>query len=349
MDDTILTLTHATERDIDLLLVEEFVCGPDLLRTVLSEGLRTELDSIGYRSHRVIHSLRRVHNRREIDICIEIEIEGAAPAVLLIENKLDTSEQVDQSKSYRAEAELLVSSGRASKAWTMLVSPSKYVRANQTFASEFDGSASYELIRDAFVARARTEIGELGARLRHRAAMLDQAIEKQRRGYTAVPLSVIGDFNERYVALLHQKYPKLVPGPAMLKPATPGESVTMIFGPRTLPAWPFLPQMRLVHQLREANANLCFYGWGNQFIELAEPLAALTKGLGYKLQPTINRRKSGRSGLRVITATEAVDNQQAFDQQVPAILDGMAKADALRLWLGANRSGVEAVAARLAR
>lgn len=347
LDDVILTLTHATERDVDLLLVEELVCGPDLLSRLLSEGLKIDLGGLGYRSHRVMHSRRRVHNRREIDICVEIETADAALSVLLVENKLDALEQVDQSKSYRAEAEFLVSSGRASRAWTMLVSPSDYALANRGFSSGFDGAVSYEFIRDALANRACEEMGELGARLRHRSELLDQAIGKFRRGYTAVPLPAISDFNERYVALLRQRFPSLLPGPAMLKPSSPGESVTMIFAPATLPTWDFLPQMRLVHQLREANTNLCFYGWGDHFTELAEPLAALTKGRGLKLQPTINRRKSGRAGLMVIAATEAVDNQRAFDEQVPAILSGMGKADALRLWLLDNRSGIEAIAGRL--
>lgn len=347
MDEAILTLTHATERDIDLLLVEEFVCGSDLLRKVLSEAVGVDLASVGYHSHRVIHSVRRIHNRREIDICVEVETGDAAPAMLLIENKLDTSEQIDQSKSYREEAEFLVSTGRASAVWTMLVSPAEYARTNPRFASEFDGYVAYESIRDLLASRARKESGELAARLRHRAALLDQAVEKHRRGYTPVPLPVITDFNERYVALLREKYPNLIPGPAMLKPASPGESVTMIFGPETLPAWPFLPQMRLVHQLREANANLCFYGWGDQFTDLAEPLAHLAAGQGFKLQPTINRRKNGKSGLMLIAAADVVDNQRPFEPQVAAILDGMAKAETLRQWLLANKAGIESVAGRL--
>lgn len=123
MEDEILTLTHATERDIDLLLVEELICGTDLLARLVKEGFDIDLGPMGYRSHRVIHSQRRIHNRREIDICVEITTTEAKPTYLLIENKLDASEQADQSESYQGEAEFLVSSGRAFEAWTMLVSP----------------------------------------------------------------------------------------------------------------------------------------------------------------------------------------------------------------------------------
>ena len=347
MDDSMLTLTHATERDIDLLLVEELVCGVDLLRALLTEGLQTDLDALGYRSHRVTHSRRRVHNRREIDIGIEIETADPLPAVLLIENKLDAAEQVDQAQSYREEAAFLVSSGRASKAWTMLVSPTDYARSNAMFASSSDSRASYEFLRDVLAARAHEETGELSARLRHRSEMLDQAIGKRRRGYTAVPLPVIGDFNEQYVALARQRYPSLIPGPAMLKPTSPGESVTMIFSPQTLPAWPFLPQMRLVHQLREANVNLCFYGWGDHFAELAESLAPLLRGTGYRLAPTINKRKAGRSGLVVFAQTPKVGNQAPFDDHQDEIIEGMARADELRTWLLQRRQPLDDIASTL--
>ena len=348
MEDEILTLTHATERDIDLLLVEELVCGPHLLAMLMSAGLEFDLKSAGYRSHRVIHSQRRIHNRREIDICIEIATRDPKPSVLLIENKLDASEQVDQSESYQEEAEFLVSSGRAVQAWTILVSPTAYAQANIRFASGFGGAVSYESIRDFLGARGQDQAAELGARLRHRSALIDQAIGKQRRGYTPVPLPVIRDFNRSYVALLRDRYPNLLPGPAMMKTGSPGESVTMIFGPETLPSWPFLPRMRLAHQLREANANLCFYGWGDHFGDLAELLGSLIKETGFKLQPTINRRKSGKAGLMVIAATPAASNQQSVETQQRAILEGMAKAEALRVWLLSNRAGVEAAARRIA-
>jgi hypothetical protein len=63
-------------------------------------------------------------------------------------------------------------------------------------------------------------------------------------------------FNAKYVALLGESGIDLKPGPSMLKEGRPGESKTMIFAPEALPKWPFLPQTRLVHQLREGNANV---------------------------------------------------------------------------------------------
>jgi hypothetical protein len=343
----LLTLTHATERDIDLLLVEELIAGDALLDVLLRKGLRLSLGDVGHRSHRVTHSRRRVHNRREIDICVEIDVGARLPAMLLIENKLDADEQVNQSDSYAEEVKYLVRSGTADRAWSLLICPTAYCRQKSAFASGFNGVVLYEDVRDALVYRSEANTDELARRLSHRAALFGQAIDKSRRGYVAVPLPIVSEFNEHYVSALRHRFPKLLPGPAMLKDENPGESVTMIFAPECLPRSPALPQMRLVHQLREANANLNFYTWGDHFGDLVEELGPLIRGTGYKLQPTINRRKGGSSGLMVISSTPKVDNHSSFDEQLEAILEGMAKTEELRQWFLANRSDLSRIGQRV--
>ena len=52
----------------------------------------------------------------EIDICVTLKGRSNLPIFLLIENKLDTSEQVNQAESYQAEAKLLVADGIAQAA-----------------------------------------------------------------------------------------------------------------------------------------------------------------------------------------------------------------------------------------
>jgi hypothetical protein len=340
MDDELLTLSHAVERDIDLLIVEELVAGDALLDLVMQRGLGLNLHSLGHRSHRVVHSRRRVHNRREIDICIELDLGAERPAMLLIENKLDAEEQVRQSDSYADEVQHLVQSGRAAEAWSLLICPAEYARAKPGFARGFDGVVSYEEVRDGLAQRARSVTGELARRLQYRAELVGQAIDKSRRGYVAVPLPGISDFNKRYVSLLQSRYPLLRPGPSMLKAGSPGESVTMIFAPETLPRTAGLPQMRIVHQLREANANINFYTWGDRFGDFSAELAPLLRGGAFKLQPTINRRKNGSSGLMVIAMTPKVNNQDPFEDQLDAVLEGMAKTDELRRWFTANQSAL---------
>jgi len=211
--------------------------------------------------------------------------------------------------------------------------------------TQFDHRLSYEEIARFLSQRADDIGGELGERLSHRARLLDQAVTKGRRGYRAVPLPVIADFNSAYVTLCRRDFPNLKPGPAMLKAASPGESVTMIFAPDTLPKWSHLPQMRLVHQLREANVNLCFYGWGDHFADLVTPLSVALKGTGFKIMPTVNKRKGGRSGLMIVSMTPAVSNQKPLLDQEVAVIEGLRQAEVLRAWITDNRLLTETLAA----
>ncbi len=338
--DGILTLTHATERDVDLLLVEEFKCSPDFVRW-LSVKVTKAMDSvIDFTLSDVIHSKRRTYNRREIDICLKLTLTSGRATFVLIENKLDTTEQFEQAESYRAEAALLVSSGEAESAYTVLVCPTQYARQYARFASKFDLSISYEEIFSFLAERAR-QPGELGARLQHRCEMLEQAITKSRRGYEVVPLPVIEQFNGKYVALALEKFPTLKPGAAMLKEGRPGESKTMIFSPEVLPSWDFLPQMRIVHQLREGNANVNFYGWGDHFTALAGTMGADLAGSPYRLVPTINKRANGKAGLMIVAETPSIDNVSGFDAQRADVLIGMKATEDLRAWIWAHQNTIK--------
>ena len=334
--DNIHTLTHATERDVDLLLVEELKCSADFVRWFADKVVAVTAAPISVAASEVTHSKRRTYNRREIDICVALRGFTGQTTILLIENKLDTSEQFEQAESYRAEAALLVESGNARAAFTVLVCPGAYVRQHATFASKFDANVSYEDISVYMAERAR-QPGELGARLRHRHELIVQAITKSRRGYEAIPLPLIEQFNAKYVTLAKNECPALKADPSMLKEGRPGESKTMIFAPEALPVWEFLPQMRIVHQLREGNANVNFYGWGDHFTALAGAMASDLAGTPYRLVPTVNKRANGKSGLMIVAETPSIDNLSGFDAQRDLILAGMKAADDLRAWIWSHR------------
>lgn len=342
---TIPTLTHATERDIDLLLVEEFACSPTFAswffshtggQAIHSNSLKSK-PRLFTREHNtphqilnteVLHSVRRMHNRREIDLSVVLTF-AEGKVLLLLENKLDTDEQPYQAESYREEAQTLAS--KYFQVYIGLICPKAYAAKKQIFAEKFDFLVTYEMIIGHFETRSQNETGELTARFQHRASLMHQAVEKERRGYTQVIHPAKRRFSKQYVDLLKKIAPNLIPGPSMLRESA-AESVTMIFAPTTLLKWSFLPQTRIVHQLREGNANINFYGWGDHFTELAQPMASSLAGTGFKLVPTQNKRKGGRSGLMVIANTPRIDQFSEFDNQRDAIIEGMQQVDALRKW-----------------
>lgn len=345
MDD-FLTLTHATERDVDLLLIEELKCSRDFVAWFCAFVGQRLGASIFYENSSVAHSKRRIHNRREIDITLTVRGRDKQ-IIFLIENKLDTGAQPFQAESYREEAAELCRSRQADIVYSILVAPSAYILSSGDFSSKFDCSITYEVISEFFDERANVLGGELGDRIRYRKELLLQAITKARRGYQAVPMAEIEAFNAKYVTLLKATGIELVPGPSMLREGRPGESKTMIFAPTALPKWSFLPQTRLVHQLREGNANINFYGWGMHFSHLAMLLAPALAGTNYRPVPTINKRAGGNSGLMIVADTPIVDNIRGFDAQREEILAGMQTTIALQSWFSANRSAIEACAAKV--
>jgi hypothetical protein len=138
------------------------------------------------------------------------------------------------------------------------------------------------------------------------------------------------------------EFPQLRPGLKMRAGGRPGESKTMIFATETLPRWQFLPRMRIVHQLREGNSNICFYGWGLHFSHLAGDISQALRPTPYRPVPTINKRVNGRSGLMIIADTPEIDNTRGFEQQRDAIYRGLKVTDGLRAWFVANKSTVQA-------
>ncbi len=326
-------LTHATERDIDLLLVEELFCSPNFVAWLLNRALGGK---ITVEKSEVLHSARRMHNRREIDITLGASTPSGR-YILLIENKLDAAEQPDQSQSYRDEAEALAEPGL--KVLTCLVSPKSYAAKNPVFASGFDFVLSYETIENYFAQAALRETQAVASRLKYRAELMRQAINKGRRGYTQVIHPSKREFTKRYIPLARDLAPGLIPGPSMLRESA-AESVTMIFAPETLPNWSFLPKMRIVHQLREGNANLNFYTWGEQFDAIADQLGRAVQGLGFRAEPTKNRRKGGKASLKVIVDTPRVDHLADFDAQLPAIRTGILKTNELLEWFLSRKTEV---------
>ena len=214
-EEFIPTLTHATERDIDLLLVEEIFASPDFVQWLFDRTpFRPKIAASS-----VLHSKRRTRSRREIDIFVDAKDSAGHRVALLIENKLDALEQPDQAESYREELDAL--SADFARGAIMIVCPSAYSATHREFTEKFDAIITYEELAEYF-SDSTTTHGTSAARMRFRADFLRQAITKSRRGYTPVPNEVIGGFNARYVSLLSELAPEIIPGPTMLKDANPG-------------------------------------------------------------------------------------------------------------------------------
>lgn len=336
-DDFIPTLSHATERDVDLLLVEELHSSLDFALWMASQvDVSSRIGSWG-----VKHSKRRTQSRREIDIFVEILHEDKSRSAILIENKLDTSEQPDQAESYREELDALANDYDRSA--MIIVCPKDYAVKHVSFTGKFDAVVTYEAIEGFFREMANEASSETVLRYQFRADLIDQAINKHRRGYTPIPEKIVGDFNAQYVSLLRSVAPEIIPGPSMLKPANPRESTSMIFDQtKTLAGLPAdIRPRRFAHELgrgSERRANyvaVTFGGWGKIL-----PILANEGVDGFGAVFTASRATKTRpnSGLKIALPTAPVDNRADFDEQLSIIEEGMREALRLREWLLSNQA-----------
>lgn len=157
------------ERDVDLLLLEEWRCSPafrDGVHAVL--GLESELNVRG-----AFHSLWTPRNgtHRQSDCEVVYERPGAAPLVLLLENKIDATFQPEQIEGYGDRKRELEVAGY--EALTVLMAPQEYLTRNTRDAQRFDRQLSYE----AMLPLIERPAGH-PERAKHRGAMLRRAIAK---------------------------------------------------------------------------------------------------------------------------------------------------------------------------
>lgn len=333
------TLTHATERDIDLLLVEELYSCHNFVSWMAGHAGWDQ----AIRSATVLHSKRRTRNRREIDIFCEIDFVDGSNAAILIENKLDASEQQDQAESYREELAVLANAYQ--RRAMLIVCPETYATRHRAFVGKFDAIVSYEELAKYFRAREGAESGE-PRRYRFRGNVLEQAIGKSRRGYEPVPNEVIGDFNARYCALVAETAPELIPGPSMRKAANPDESVSMIFDAAAslsiLP--PEIRPRRFAHELGKGQDNRANYvaatfaGWGPALKNLRAMFEndAAEVGASFSTKPPSKRTPA--PGLVMSLPTKPANNQSDFAAQADVLRAGIFQANKLRRWLIDNQA-----------
>lgn len=340
INEWIPTLSHATERDVDLLLVEELHASLEFT-TWMSRHVNVGDPIVSWD---VKHSKRRTKSRREIDIFVEINHLDGSRSALLIENKLDATEQPDQAESYREELSALASG--YTRAAMIIVCPQAYHALYPNFVGKFDAVIEYEEIVGFLRELHEEASSEMVLRYGFRAEILEQAIHKHRRGYTPIPDKVVGDFNVRYVALLAELAPEIFPGPSMLKPANPRESTSMIFdqakslvGMRET----ILPR-RFAHELgrgQERRANyvaVTFAGWGAALPSIRERIEKDAKGINAFFEAKRSTKVRPNPGLVMGLSTEPVDNQGDFDAQRDVLVRGIAKVTFLRSWLLSNQN-----------
>lgn len=189
----ILPIEEVRERDIDLLLLEEFIACEsfrqffvDLLKL---PGIKTFLGAY--------HSLTQ-GGRGESDLVFHYESISGVVLLILIENKIDASFMDRQAERYRERGAVYKSEKACDDFATVLIAPQSYLKSDQGF----DLNLSYETIKSWYEKQNTS-------RAAYKALLLETAIERRRRGYQRIKNDELTSFQHQFYRLSESMYPEL--------------------------------------------------------------------------------------------------------------------------------------------
>ena len=186
------------ERDIDLLILEEFISEPAFAQIFLN--------AVGI--HEKYEILRAIHSKTdarlgESDIVFILKLAGKRYA-LHIEDKIDAIAQENQSGRYYERIQKDIAAGEYDAGAVLIVAPQKYLDANKE-AQKYGSKVTYEQLREYFAARQ-------DIRSSYKLALIERAITDQKNGYQYEADTRMVDFCEKMNAYHKSIYPGLPAG-----------------------------------------------------------------------------------------------------------------------------------------
>jgi hypothetical protein len=279
-----------TERDIDLLLLEELNVSNDFslwFYSVITNSNDGPLCKGAW------HSISDA-TLGESDLVVIYE-NGIA---VLIENKIDALAQPEQGVRYKARGEKGVKAGLWDSFVTCMVAPSLYLQ-KENDANIYDVNLSYEKIANWFSSQNTFE-----SRAKYKSYLIKEAIEQNRRGYTVIPDTKATEFWAKYWVLSSQQYPELEMKKPGIKPANSD--------------WPdFRPSIlnnrfSIVHKLGRGDVDLQIAGMADKLEYLKNLLADLE----------IEVVKAGKSAA-VRIKVGSINKFSSFESQKNTAIEGL--------------------------
>lgn len=250
-----IAIAGVSERDIDLLLLEEFQSSPSFLQWFQDLVLGKKMPKLDFVS--ASRSVR--YSFGEIDLEVVFAMPSGKEVRFLIENKVNAGFQKDQAARYRESGDSHVSSRDGTKYHTVLIAPERYFGKNPS-TKGFDKTLTYETIRQWFV-----QATELGERRYYKIALLESAIDKGTLGYQPIENAPVTDFWQAYWLMTKELVPEL----EMTKPiGKPSGAGFIYFRPRK-----YLPRgFEICHKFKKGYVDLQIKGWGKRLNEVDDAL-----------------------------------------------------------------------------
>ena len=310
----IVRISSLCERDVDLLLLEEFVSSPAFSAWFLQST--HFIQAIGATVMTAQRSVTTFNGESDLEVTLTHPENGRVYR-LLIENKVGANLQPQQAERYHERGQGYVRHGICSAFYTVLVAPKSYF-GNEPNSKGFDACLTYEAVQDWFVENHEEEL-----RANYKYHLLSAAINKATFGWELLVNEPITRFWRVYWKLVCKLAPELeLPEPT----PKPSGSSFVYFHPSRLKG-----NLRLVHKVQHGNVDLQFEGDAAQ-------LAKLRERCGPTLPPQMTIERAGKSAvIRVRVAP--IDMLDKLERNQPLMIQGIIASQSLYHWfLDSTRS-----------
>ena len=267
------------ERDIDLLIIEEFVSDKNFARIFLEAAeIKGE-----YEVERVIHS-KIDAEFGESDVVIILNVNQKRHA-LHIEDKIDAIAMPMQHDRYDMRAAKDIAAGEYDSYTVLIVAPEKYLETNKE-AQKYEHQVKYEQMREHFAASC-------DVRSQYKLALIDRAIFEQKNGYQWEANPGVVSFCTAMNEYRKAKYPSL-----------PDISESW---------WPEFPTMiKKVKVVFKADKGFCDLQFGKT---TAEELCLKTQGMLSENMDVVRANKSASIRIKVTP----IDMKDEFANKVSEV------------------------------
>lgn len=277
-------LASVTERDIDLLLMEEFHISDDFVTWFCGELALHDVQPTG-----AWHSISDTDG--ESDLLLRVRKDGRRIGIL-IENKIAAPEQDLQAERYHLRGIRSREQGKLDEYVTVICAPSRYLDGLNP-SSAYQHRVSYEHIADWFGQQR-------GRRAVWRHQIMLEAIEQGRRGYIMAVNAAITNFHRAYWEYLKRRHPRI----KMAPPKSRGNySSWIIFKGHTFP--------KGVNMHHKFDQRVMEIGFANRTVD--EIFA-----LNLDLPDGIEVAQKGKTGSLSISIP-SIDMNLDLEAQLPAI------------------------------
>ena len=191
----ICSFTDVSEHDMDLLIMEEFVCDEGF-RQIFLQKLNIKDCAVD----KAYHSLADYNG--ESDITFIVDVNGSKVGIL-IEDKIDAVTMPKQSERYYLRGEDGILRGEYEKFYVFLVCPKEYWQEHQGDKNaQYEYIVCYEELRDYLLEKP-------DIRSQYKVSVIEQALNAKKKGYQLIENDAVTNFWRNMQEFCENNFPSL--------------------------------------------------------------------------------------------------------------------------------------------